>query len=65
MNGRRMLLLAISLEIIGLLAGIIPMLELTPATFLVFGTISTPLVLAGMLIYLVYVVQVLRERGAL
>lgn len=65
MNGRTMLTLAIALEILGLLVGIVPMLALTPGTFLLFGVVSTPLLVAGMALYILYVIRELRAHDAL
>lgn len=61
----RLLRLAIGLELCGLVAAVPPMVDLTPGTFMIFATVSTPLLLAGMGCFVLHVFGVLRRRGAL
>lgn len=54
---RRLLRLAILCELLGLGLATVSVLWLVPATFMVFMGVGVPLILVGLLAYLVYLAQ--------
>ena len=65
MKGPKLMRLSAALQLGGLAFLLLSLINLTPGTFTAFSVLGLPLIVVGLLVYLMHVVNVLTQKGAL